>query len=317
MKKRTLSMLLASAVAVSAMSFTGPATVLAEEMPNLVVSYAYAEIPADIDKIEAALSELAQEKIGCTVTLEAFTYGNINDQLTLILSSPSEQLDVMFGRFFGTGISGYVSKGQLTGLNDLLDEYGQGIKEVIGQDYLDAASVDGEIYGVTTCRDLGAQNAFLFRKDIIDELGIDLSTVSDYEDLTPIFEQIHEAHPELYVTGASATQSPFFVKQFKKVDFLADRLGVLMDYNEPVVSNLFESEEFRDLVELTTQWNQAGYIYPDITTDSSNSVQMLLSNGLAASYMQSWNQGQSWRTRIQFRIMNWRRQLLVIRRHLP
>ena len=121
-------MLLASAVAVSAMSFTGPATVLAEEMPNLVVSYAYAEIPADIDKIEAALSELAQEKIGCTVTLEAFTYGNINDQLTLILSSPSEQLDVMFGRFFGTGISGYVSKGQLTGLNDLLDEYGQGIK---------------------------------------------------------------------------------------------------------------------------------------------------------------------------------------------
>lgn len=261
------------------------------EMPNLVVSYAYAEVPADIDKIEAALSELAQEKIGCTVTLEAFTYGNINDQLTLILSSPSEQLDVMFGRFFGTGISGYVAKGQLTGLNDLLDEYGQGIKEVIGQEYLDAASIDGEVYGVTTCRDLGAQNAFLFRKDIIDELGIDLSTVSTYEDLTPIFAQIHEAHPELYVTGASATQSPFFVKQFKNVDFLADRLGVLLDYNEPVVSNLYESQEFRDLVELTTEWNQAGYIYPDITTDSSNSVQMLLSNGLAASYMQSWKPG--------------------------
>ena len=74
------------------------------EMPNLVVSYAYAKVPADIDKIEAALSEMTQEKIGCTVTLEAFTYGNINDQLTLILSSPSEQLDVMFGRFFGTGI---------------------------------------------------------------------------------------------------------------------------------------------------------------------------------------------------------------------
>ena len=261
------------------------------EMPNLVVSYAYAKVPADIDKIEAALSEMTQEKIGCTVTLEAFTYGNINDQLTLILSSPSEQLDVMFGRFFGTGISGYVSKGQLIGLNDLLDEYGQGIKEVIGQDYLDAASIDGEVYGITTCRDLGAQNAFLFRKDIIDELGIDLSGVKSYEDLTPIFAQIHEAHPELYVTGASATQSPFFVKQFKNVDFLADRLGVLMDYHEPVVSNLFESQDFRDLVELTTEWNQAGYIYPDITTDSSNSVQMLLSNGLAASYMQSYKPG--------------------------
>lgn len=263
----------------------------AGDMPNLVVSYAYAEVPADIDKIEAALSEMTKEKIGCTVTLEAFTYGNINDQLTLMLSSPSEQLDVMFGRFYGTGISGYVSKGQLTGLNDLLDEYGQGIKEVIGQDYLDAAAIDGEVYGVTTCRDLGAQVAFLFRKDIIDELGIDLSGVRAYEDLTPVFEQIHEAHPELYVTGGAAVQPSFFIKQFKSVDFLADKLGVLMDYKEPVVSNLFESQDFRDLVELTTKWNQAGYIYPDITTDSSNSVQMLLSNGLAASYMQSWKPG--------------------------
>lgn len=288
MKKKVVNALLVGTMMLSAMSVNAQAE---EEMPNLVVSYAYAEVPSDIDEIEEALSELAQEKIGCTVTLEAFTYGNINDQLTLILSSPDEQLDVMFGRFYGTGISGYVSKGQLTGLNSLLDEYGEGIKNAVGQEYLDAASINGEVYGVTTCRDLGAQVAFLFRKDIVDELGIDLSTVKDYEDLTPIFEQIHEAHPELYVTGGAAVQPSFFIKQFKNVDFLADKLGVLLDYKEPTVSNFFESEEFKNMVELTTEWNQAGYIYPDITTDSSNSVQMLLSNGLAASYMQSWKPG--------------------------
>lgn len=292
MKKRIMSFLLTGSIVASMMATnTGVTAFAEEEIPNLVVSYAYAAVPDDIARIEATLSEMTQKKIGCTVTLEAFTYGNINDQLTLILSSPSEQLDVMFGRFYGTGISGYVSKGQLNGLNDLLEEYGRGIVDVLGEDYLNAASVDGEVYGITTCRDLGAQTCCMFRKDIIDELGIDLSTVTQYEDLTPIFEKIHEAHPELYVTGGAAVQPNFFIKNFNKVDFLADSLGVLTDYEDPTVTNFFESEEFRDLVELTTQWNQAGYIYPDICTDSANSVQMLLSNGLAASYFQSYKPG--------------------------
>ena len=59
MKKRVLQMLLAGALAVSAMSFTGVTAMADEEMPNLVVSYCYAEVPADIDKIEEKLSELA------------------------------------------------------------------------------------------------------------------------------------------------------------------------------------------------------------------------------------------------------------------
>lgn len=261
------------------------------EMPNLVVSYAYAAVPEDIAAIEAKLNEITIEKIGATVTLQAFTYGNINEQLTLILSSPSEQLDVMLGLFYGTGISGYVEKGQLQPLNDLLDEHGQGIKDVLGDKYLEAASIGGQVYGITTCRNLANQIACMFRKDIIDELGIDLSTVTSFDDLTPIFEQIHAAYPELYTTGAAGIQGGFIVNTYDKLDLLGDSLGVLMDYEEPVVSNLFESELYRSLVERNMAWNQAGYIYPDICTDSSTSVQTLLANGLAASYIQQYKPG--------------------------
>lgn len=261
------------------------------EMPNLVVSYAYAAVPDDLDKVEAAINEITKEKIGCTVTLEAFTYGNIDDQITLILSSPSEQLDVMFGRFLN-GMASFVEKGQLTPLNNLLDEHGQGIQEVLGEKYIKAASLNGECYGLTTCRDMASQISCMFRKDIIDELEIDLSQVKTYDDLTPVFEQIHEAHPELYVTGGgSAPQTRFLVKNYGKIDFLGNLLGVLEDYDKPVVTNLFESEAWKGLVRRNTEWNQAGYIYPDICTDSSSSVQMLLSNGVAASYFQVFKPG--------------------------
>ena len=64
-----------------------------------------------------------------------------------------------------------------------------------------------------------------------------------------------------------------------------------MDSSDPTVSNLFESEEYKELCELTKSWNEAGYIYPDITTDDSNTGQTLMANGLCASYFTSYKPG--------------------------
>ena len=35
------------------------------------------------------------------------------------------------------------------------------------------------------------------RKDIVDELQIDVDAIKTYDDLTPIFEKVKAAHPEL------------------------------------------------------------------------------------------------------------------------
>lgn len=264
----------------------------AEEMPNLVMNFAYLEVPADLKMIEEEINKITTEKIGCTVTLNAYTYGNIQDQMTMILASPSEQWDLMCG-LFRNGITGNVSKGQLTPLNDLLKEYGQDIVEVLGQDYLNACSVNGECYEVTTCRNLADQECVLFDKAIIDELNLNdqVAACKTYADLTPIFEAIHQAHPELYVVASSGIKPNMIIKGIDGQDILSDGLGVLMDATKPVVSNLFESEEYKELCKLAKSWNDAGYIYPDITTDDSNNGQTLLKNGLLAAYFQAYKPG--------------------------
>ena len=38
---------------------------------------------------------------------------------------------------------------------------------------------------------------FIYRKDIADELGIDMSTVNSVEDVTPILEQVKEAKSDM------------------------------------------------------------------------------------------------------------------------
>lgn len=289
MKKKAISTLLCASMLAGSIAAV---PVSAEEMPELVVSFAWMQIPADIDMIEEEISRIAQEKIGCTVKLNGYTYGNLADQQTLILSSPDEQWDVMLGQF-RSGITGYVSKGQLTPLNDLLAEYGQDVTAVLGDDYIKAGSVDGECYEITTCRNLAAQECVMFRKDIVDELGLgdQVAAVTTYADLTPIFDAIHEAHPEMYVTASSGTKPNVLINGLNGVDKLNDTLGVLMDSSDKTVSNMFESEEYKEFCIMTKSWNDAGYIYPDITTDDSNSGQMLMANGLCASYFQSYKPG--------------------------
>lgn len=289
MKKKLVSSLMAVSM------LLGTSAVLpvnAEEMPNLVVSFAWLQIPSDLEMIEEEINKITKEKIGCTVTLNGYTYGNLGDQQTLILSSPEEQWDVMLGQF-RNGISGYVSKGQLTPLNSLLEEYGQDIIEVLGQEYLNAGAVDGERYLITTCRNLANQECIMFKKEIIDELGLadKVSEVDSYDDLTPIFDAIYEAHPEMYVTASSGTKPNLIIQGLDGVDKLGDTLGVLMDAQDPTVTNMFESEEYKAVCKLAKEWNDAGYIYPDITTDDSNNGQAMMANGLCASYFQTYKPG--------------------------
>lgn len=321
MKKKMLSMVLAAALVVSVLSGcassggTGESQTQANqtqenqdesgetdvsvtvgeevaegEMPNIVVTYAYLEIPEDIDAVTEKLNELTKEKLGCTVTFIPYTYGNIQDQMALTLSSPSEQIDCMFG-MFRSGLVGAVGKGQLKSMNELLDEYGTDIKAVLG-DYLEGTTVNSEIYGLTTVRDLAGQMAYFFDKEIIDELGIDLSGVNTFKDLTPVFAQIKEAYPNLYMACSSGTKPEGFYMSDKGImDPLTDKLGVLMDSDDLTVSNLFESEEYKEFCYLMKEWNDAGYVYPDIITDESNGGQALMQSGLVASYWNAYKPG--------------------------
>lgn len=290
MKKKLVSALLCAGMVLSGLNTVN--VMADEEMPNLVINFVWSAVPADVDMIEDAINEITTEKIGCTVTLNAYTYGNVQDQQTLILSSPDEQWDVMLG-MFRSGIQGFVAKGQLTPLNDLLEEYGQDIVDVLGEDYIKACSIDGECYEITTCRNLAGQECVLFRKDLIDEIGMadEVAAVTSYADLTPIFAAIHEAHPELYITASSGTKPNLLIKGLDDCDNLGDSLGVLLNSSEATVSNMFESDAYKELCELTKGWNEAGYIYPDITTDDSNNGATLMQNNLCASYFTSYKPG--------------------------
>lgn len=262
-----------------------------EEMPHLVMMFPYNDVPADVKMVEDEINKILTEKVGCTVELVAVSYGNIADKQTMTLASPTEQLDLLMGNF-RQGMLGFVSKGQLMPMDDLLNEYGQGILENIDSNSLACDTINGNVYGLLTNRDLARQRGFVFRKDQIDEQGITLpERVTDLSEMTPIFAKLHEAYPNMYGLASSAVKAEAYMYLNSNINPLTDNLGVLMNTDDLKVSNLFESTEYLEFCKLMTEWNRAGYIYPDILIDSSNNGSQLMRNNNLFCFIDAYKPG--------------------------
>ena len=227
----------------------------------------------DMTQIEEELNKITEEKINVHVKIEGISMANYSNQIGLMMSG-GEQLDV-FG-WIGN-YSALLSKNQLMAIDDLLDEYGAGTKEVLGEEFLKATTSGGHIYGLSTNNGKGAVMSLVLRDDLIEELSLpveELTQASDFEGycknlevITQMFEKIHAAHPEMACVVPNATnpnslvftQVPFF-------DGLNDNLGVLMPGEDSKIENLYASEEFARLCEYAYEWNQAGYVLEDATT---------------------------------------------------
>ena len=267
------------------------------EMPTVVMAFpTWTGRPAGADRIQERLSAITEEKLGVKLELEILDYGSWNQSMTLMLAS-GEQVDIF--NTLGLGYSNCVSKGYALELDDLLNEYGQGILDTINAAYIEACRVDGYIFGLPQQRDIAqGKGAYVVITKYLDEIGYDWqskldadgeSIYVDIEEIKDIFAQLHEKEPSMFVLcpnkGTQLNNTVFFD------DIGNDTFGVLMDpANSLTISNLFESEEFLAACKMFYEWNQAGYISKDVLTDS-NTPQQNMKAGLGMSTLAAYKPG--------------------------
>ncbi|NTV90028.1 MAG: ABC transporter substrate-binding protein [Clostridiales bacterium] len=164
--------------------------------------------------------------------------------------------------------SAFVSKGSVIELDSLLEQYGQGIRQAIGDDALKAGKFSGKLYTLPTSGISAAQYSLVYNKDIADKNGIDLSGVQTIDDLTAIFKQVKEKIPGMEVlepqmVGMSALSG------YSTFDYLDDYYGVLPNFGQDGINlvNYYESAEYAKAVKLMRSWNQAGYIMKGASTN--------------------------------------------------
>lgn len=255
------------------------------------ITYAYAtfnNIPTeeDLDVVEEEINKITREKIGAEITLKPISIADYVNKVSLSLQG-GEKIDVYqsLGNF-----GNCVSTDMCYDISDLIDSCAPETKALLGDKFLDACKVNGKLYGIPTYKPFALTPMFIYRKDIADELGIDMSTVNSVEDVTPILEQVKEAKSDMIPLAPVQNGVSGLEMTMGDIDWLSDDyykpVGVLMDGNM-TVQDLYTTDTFKSRCDLARTWYNEGLIMKDAATTTSTAAECMSSGnyfGYIAAY---------------------------------
>ena len=245
-----------------------------DEDPALVNWYMWAvgvNAPSSdaMARIEEKINEITEPAINVTVNLELLEMGNYLTQMPMQITA-GDKIDLITTFPAGGGsFNTMAAAGQLLPLNDLIDDYCQDMKDIVPENFFDATTINGHIYGAPIYTDYTNDLYFICKKEIFDETGFNEEDFTSFEDLTVLFDKVKELHPEMKIISSGAqsiTGSVGVTLNNEKFDPLTEIAVVFYDKagEETKVVNLFESEEYRREAQIYRDWFNKGYVDQDI-----------------------------------------------------
>ncbi|MDU5142394.1 MAG: ABC transporter substrate-binding protein [Paenibacillus dendritiformis] len=235
------------------------------EKPVELIWYSIGAPQKDLDKVMEKVSEYTKEKIGVTVKMKLFDWGDYNQKMGVIAAS-GEPFDIAFTSSWAFEYVANAKKGAFYELDDLMDQYGQDIKKLVHPSFLEGAKIDGKTYAIPVNKELPAQKVFRFNKGLVDKYNLDINSVKTLEDLEPLLAKVKEGEPGLYPLSAD--------KQFKfavPYDLVNENLplGVaLTDTNDLKIVNILEQPDMMKGFETMHDYYKKGYLKKDAATAS-------------------------------------------------
>lgn len=230
----------------------------------------------DLDQIEAAVNEIAAEKIGVEVELVPVDMYKSEEDYLLWLCR-GDVLDLMLVR--NQDITSYIDKGLLNSLNVYLKRNASYV--YFRDEMLDGAlsrrtQQQGKTYGISN---IAAEEAYGYglwiSAALLEEAGIEYQKEHVYtlEEIDTILARLKILYPDSYPLGQiTARNTHSTVTDYMEIgDALgADMLTGVVRNDSDVVENIFATEEYYKFLSFMEKWYNAGYIYPDsVTYDAS------------------------------------------------
>lgn len=246
------------------------------------VVYAYAtfnNIPSSdvLETVQEEINKITREKINVEVELLPISIADYSSSVSLSLQG-GEQIDL----FESLGdYNTCVSSGMAYDITDLIDTCAAETKEVLGEDILAACVKDGRLYGIPTYKPYALTPMVIYKTEIADQLGIDMSQVKSAFDLTDVLRKVKEAYPDMIPLVPVQTGTSGLNLTVPDVDYLTDDYyspkGVLMGDNMTVV-DYYGTDEFAEICNLVRTWYNEGLILKDAATTTSTCTELMSSD---------------------------------------
>lgn len=243
------------------------------------VVYAYAtfnNIPTEetLSTVEEAMNKITREKIGVEVELMPIPIAEYSSKISLGLQG-GEKIDL----FESLGdYNTRVSSSMAFDITSMIDQYAPETKALLGEDMLNACVKDGKLFGIPTYKPYALTPMVIYKKDMADELGIDMSQVKNITDLTDVLRKVKAASPDVTPLVPVNVGDSGVGRTVSEVDYLTDDLfspkGVLMGKDMTVV-DFYGTSEFKDITNLARAWYNEGLILQDAATTTSTSIELM------------------------------------------
>ncbi|MFD0869425.1 Lipoprotein lplA [Chlamydia abortus] len=221
------------------------------------------------------VAKFLEEQTGYKVKYETLPLENPDDKLNLLMAN-KEPYDII--KLSGSQYNRLAAQGALEPLDELLEQYGQTIKEVNPPELFENAKVDGKIYGIPEKHPRAFVGSSLaVRQDLLDELGMKVPETIDefYELLKAIkekkgivpFSGFESIIPE--ISGAFGVVTPWEVQDGKLIHRL-DHPGM------------------KEYLEFMNKLYNEGLIDPEWPVNKSATVQQKFTTGKAGVITYGW-----------------------------
>ena len=256
------------------------------------VVYAYAtfnNIPTAevLDTVEEKINSVTRDLINVEVELKPISIWEYDSKVSLALQG-GEQIDV-FQTLGNLNVA--IASDMCYDLTDLIPTCAPEAAELVGEDWLKACSFQGSIWGIPTLKPIALTPMVIYRKDLAEELGLDMTKLNSVFDLTETLRAVKAAHPEITPVAAVNAGNIGLQLTVENTDYLTDDYyapkGVLMN-DEMKVVDFYASEEFKAICQLARTWYNEGLVMRDAATTSSTAAE-LMSTGNYFCYIASYS----------------------------
>lgn len=221
--------------------------------------------PKDYQMVSDAINEYTKEKLNVTVTFKYASWGDYGKKLSNIVQS-GEAYDIAFG----SSISGYAdlaNKGYFADLKDLIPTVTPDLNAFIPEELWRGVTTNGQIFGVPAFKDSAQAQYWVWDKELVEKLGIDVSQIHTLQELEPALRKIKENDPTQYpliLAGSEGING--FMPAICNFDTLATGVAVKYDDASATVVVPWEDPDLMENLKIIHKWFNEGLINPDAAT---------------------------------------------------
>lgn len=206
----------------------------------------------DVQAVQDAINEYIEPEIGVRIRItHKEEYGG---DLTMALAA-GEDIDLFWvsNNKWGTELMANDGAYDVT---DIVKEYPD-VYNLLPEAVWTASAYQGRNYYIPMPKESATGVGLIVPTDFVTKYNWDLSTVKELKDIEPMLKQLHDDGVDYPYLSHTTLYNYHGLDDFA---FVKSYAGVARNGDTTKIVSIYESDEYKEYIDLKYAWNQAGYI---------------------------------------------------------